>query len=306
MHVVENAIAKIARRQDNVITREQLLSVGLGRGAIEHRVKGGTMQRIHKSVFLIGPAPPTPMARARAAALACGDGAVVSHRTAAELYGLLPKTAGDVDVTVAARNPGARPGIRLHRVAGIGPGEAVSMRGMAITSAARTICDIAATELSREVEHALQEALYREVITEASVADVIAREPHRRGAPVIRALLDDTSLTRSERERTLLRLIKAAHLPKPVTNVRVHGYLVDALWPSHGLVLEFDGWGAHGHRLAFERDRKRDQILVAAGFRVIRVTDHQLKNEPIAVAARIAQALRDPLPTGGWTRAAVD
>lgn len=132
------------------------------------------------------------------------------------------------------------------------------------------------------------------------MADVIAGEPHRRGAPTIRALLEDTSLTRSDRGRILLRLIKAANLPKPITNVRVHGYLVDALWPSHGLALEFDGWGAHGHRLAFENDRRRDQVLLAAGIRAIRVTDRQLKNEPVALAVRIAQALGIvPQPAGG-------
>ena len=109
---------------------------------------------------------------------------------------------------------------------------------------------------------------------------------------MIRALIEDPRLTRSERERLLLRLIEAAQLPKPLTNVAVHGYRVDVFWPSQRLVLEFDGWGAHGHRLAFESDRKRDQVLVAAGIRVLRITDRQLKHEPIAVAARIAQALR--------------
>jgi very-short-patch-repair endonuclease len=98
-------------------------------------------------------------------------------------------------------------------------------------------------------------------------------------------------LTRSERERTLLQLISSAQLPRPVTNIRQHGYLLDAYWPAEGLVVEFDGWRGHGHRLAFESDRKRDQVLVAAGLRVLRVTDRQLKYEPVAVAARIAQAL---------------
>lgn len=153
MQPVEREVARIGRRQDNVVTREQLLGAGLTRGAIAHRIHAGRLQRLHRSVFLIGPAPPTPMARARAAALACGEGAVVSHRAAAELYALLPKAAGDVDVTVVARNPGGHPGIRLHRVGGLAPGDAVTMRGMAITSVARTICDLAATEPRREVEH---------------------------------------------------------------------------------------------------------------------------------------------------------
>ena len=109
---------------------------------------------------------------------------------------------------------------------------------------------------------------------------------------MIRALLENSTMTRSEKERALLRLLAQAQLPKPLTNVYVHGYLVDVYWPEHGLVLEFDGWSAHGHRLAFESNRKRDQVLLAHGVRVMRVTGRHLEHEPIAVVARIAQALR--------------
>lgn len=292
MQAVERAIARVAGRQDNVIARGQLLAAGLGRGAIEHRLRVGWMRRLYQAVFLIGPAPPSAMARARAAVMACGDGAVVSHRSAAELFGLLPGRDDEVDVTVVARNPKSRVDIRVHRVAAFGPGEVTKMRGVPVTSVARTIADLAATEPANDVVHAYQEALYRRIVTTRAVLAVVAREPRRKGAPMIRALLDNSTMTRSDKERALLRLLAQAQLPKPITNVRLHGYLVDVYWPDHGLVLEFDGWQSHRRRSAFETDRKRDQVLVAHGLRVIRVTDRQLKHEPIAVAARIAQALR--------------
>lgn len=294
MQAVERAIARIAGRQDNVIAGDQLRSAGLGRGAIAQRVKNRTMQRLHVGVYLLGAAPPTPMARARAAALACGGGAdsVVSHRSAACLYGLLPDNGGDIDITVVGRNQAPRPGIRLHRVAALARADLTVMRGLKITSVARTICDLAATESARDTEHAFQEALYREVVTDRNLKAVLEREPRRRGAPVIRALLEDPRLTRSEKERLLLKLIRQAQLPTPLTNAPVHGYKADLYWPQQGLVVEFDGWQAHGHRLAFESNRKRDQILLANGLRVLRVTDRQLTNEPIALVARIAQALR--------------
>ncbi len=292
MHPVERAIAKIAGRQDNVISRQELLAAGLNRGAIAHRVRAGRMRRQHRGVYILGPAPPTPMARARAAALAGGADAVVSHRSAACLYGLLPDNGGDIDITVAGRNPGVHPGIRLHRVAALAPRDATKLNGMRITTIARTICDLAAAESARDTEHAFQEALYREVVTDRNLKAVLEREPSRRGAPVIRALLEDPRLTRSEKERLLLKLITQAQLPTPLTNVPVHGYKADLYWPQHGLVVEFDGWQAHGHRLAFENNRKRDQILIANGLRVLRVTDRQLTNEPIAMVARIAQSLR--------------
>jgi very-short-patch-repair endonuclease len=109
---------------------------------------------------------------------------------------------------------------------------------------------------------------------------------------VIRVLLRDPRMTRSEKERALLRLIDAAQLPRPLTNVRVHGYLVDAFWPKEGLVVEVDGWDAHGHRVAFESNRRRDQVLLAHGLRVLRATGRQFEREPVAVAARIAMALK--------------
>lgn len=291
MQDVERRIARIGGRQDNVISREQLLAAGLGRGAIAHRIETGAWQRLHKNVYLLGPAPPTLTARARAAVLACGADVAVSHRSAAEMFGLLPESGGDVHVTVAGHNVAPREGVRIHRIAAFAPGEVTKMRGIPLTSVARTICDLAATEPAHEVEAAFQEALYREVVSEERLAAVLAREPRRKGAPLIRALLDNPRMTRSERERTLLRLIDAAQLPRPVTNVPLHGYLADVYWPNEGLVVEFDGWQAHGHRLAFESNRKRDQVLLAHGVRTLRVTDRQLQGEPVAVVVRIAMAL---------------
>lgn len=291
MRVVEHAIALIGRRQDNVISLEQLLAAGLGRDAVAHRVKARTMQRLHRGVFLLGAAPPTLMARARAAVLACGSGAVVSHRSAAEMFGLLPETDGEIDVTVLGRNPGAHPGIRLHRPRALARHEVTNMRGIPVTSVARLICDLAATESADVVERAFQEALYRRIVTTAAMVAVLHRGPRRKGAPVIRALLEDPRMTRSKRERVLMKLLDQAQLPRPLTNVKLHGYLVDAYWPEQGLVLEFDGWPAHGHRHAFEGDRKRDQVMLANRRRSLRVTDRQLENEPVALVARIAMSL---------------
>jgi very-short-patch-repair endonuclease len=184
------------------------------------------------------------------------------------------------------------PGIRLHRIAAFGPGEVTKMRGIPLTTVTRTICDLAATESADDVMTAWQEALYRELVTPRALAAVLEREPRRRGAPVIRALVRDPRMTRSEKERKLLRLIDDAGLPRPLTNVRLHGFRADVYWPAQGLVVEFDGWQAHGHRDAFEHNRKRDQVMLANGLRVLRVTDRHLEDEPVALVVRIAQALR--------------
>jgi very-short-patch-repair endonuclease len=208
------------------------------------------------------------------------------------MFGLLPETSCDVHVTVAGRNVAPRKGVRCHRIAAFARGEVSKMRGIPVTSVARTICDLAATEPRKVVEAAFQEALYRDLVTPDGLAKVVARESRRKGAPVIRALVDDPRMTRSERERALLRLMDRAQLPRPLTNVHLHGFLVDAYWPAERLVLEFDGWQAHGHRSAFDRDRKRDQVMLANGLRTMRVTDRHLVHEAMALVARIAQALR--------------
>ena len=292
MHAVERAIARTAGRQDNVITGEQLSAAGLGRGAIAHRIKARAMQRLHTGVYLLGAAPPTPMARARAAVFACGADAVVSHRSAACLFGLLPEIAGDVDITIPGHNQAPREGIRRHRVKSLPRHHVTKVNGLKVTSVARTICDLAATESPHTTEQAFQEALYREIVTVKALRAILDHEPRRRGAPVIRALLENPSLTRSKRERRILKLIAEAQLPKPLTNVPINGYKADVYWPQHNLILEFDGWQSHGHRHAFESNRKRDQIMLANGLRTLRATDRQLTNEPIALIARVAQALR--------------
>ncbi len=151
MQVVERAIAAVAGRQDNVVTLEQLIEAGLGRGAITHRLQARIIRRIHRTVYLMGAAPPTPVARARAAVLAVGDGAVLSHRSAAELFALLPEAGGDVDVTIIGRNPGVHPGIRVHRPRALAPVDVTTVRRMSVTSVARTICDVAATESRDDV-----------------------------------------------------------------------------------------------------------------------------------------------------------
>jgi predicted transcriptional regulator of viral defense system len=144
MQEVERAVARIAARQDNVIAREQLVAAGLGRGAIDHRVRVRWMLRLHQGVYLIGAAPPTSLARVRAALMACGVSAVVSHRSAACLYRLLPELGEEVDVTVVGRNAHRQQGIRIHRVADMATADVVTVRGMPVTSIARTICDLVA------------------------------------------------------------------------------------------------------------------------------------------------------------------
>jgi very-short-patch-repair endonuclease len=200
----------------------------------------------------------------------------------------------ELHVTVAGRNPGVKPGIHIHRVAELVPEEVTTNNGIPLTTPARTICDLAATEPLRDVEAALAEARIHRLATDRQINAVIQRAPTRPGAPVIRRLLeaeDDSGYTRSRAERRLRDLINAANLERPLFNEPLLGYVVDALWPKQRLIVEVDGYTYHSHRAAFERDRRRDQQLIAAGYRVIRVTWIQLRDRPIETITAIVKAL---------------
>jgi very-short-patch-repair endonuclease len=273
------------------VTSAELANAGLSPTAIAHRVKTGWLVRWHRGVFLVGPLE-APLSRARAAVLAVGDGAVLSHFAAAVVWELRAHQSGPVDVTLPGRNARNRPGIRIHRVAQLHPADITAHRNLPVTSPARTLLDLARFLPSRALTRAIEEAEVQRRVTPHSLDEQFKRYPRHRGTAALReAVIADPAFTRSEAERRLLALIRAARLPVPETNVRLAGYEVDLLWSAQRLVVEVDGFAFHSTRAAFERDRLRDADLLAAGYRVIRVTWRRLTGEPAAVVASLAVAL---------------
>jgi very-short-patch-repair endonuclease len=172
--------------------------------------------------------------------------------------------------------------------------EVTEVDAVPVTSAARTLADIAGEVGMRELERALVRAERQGLTDPAEVERVVARRPHTRGVRGLRCLLRDgerRALTRSEAEERLLELVRRARLPSPEVNVPLAGYEVDFLWRAARLVLEVDGFAYHSSRASFERDRRRDASLSARGFRVIRITWRQIAREAEAVLVRLAQAL---------------
>lgn len=288
------AISRLAARQHGVVSRAQLTAAGLGRGSIAHRLTEGRLHRIHRGVYLVGHAAPAPLAREIAAVLACGEGAVLSHRAAGALWGLIAAAIGDVDVTVPGRNPGRRPGIRVHRPRRLDRRDVRRRYEIPVTTPARTLLDLAAVLSGREIERAVNEAQIRRLTHREELVAVVGRSSGRNGAVTLRAVLAEGARpapTRSEAEDRLLALLRAAELPPTDVNARVGRHEVDLLWRRHRLIVEVDGYAYHAGRAAFERDRLRDAELQAAGYRVMRVTWRQLVYEPEALIARVAQAL---------------
>lgn len=182
----------------------------------------------------------------------------------------------------------------MHGVRRLHPDEIGRNHGLPITSPARTLLDLASSVRVDQLERALAQAERRRVATRTAVMAMLTRHPGERGSRTLRELLvgpHGPALTRSEAEARFLRLVRKGAVPGPHTNVIVEGLEVDFLWQEERLIVEIDGFAFHAGRIAFERDRRRDGILAAAGFRVIRFTWRQLTEEPEAVLVRVAQAL---------------
>jgi very-short-patch-repair endonuclease len=267
----------------------------MGPDAGDRWLRRGHLHRIHRGVYLYGRPSPHEWTYEMAAVLACGNGAVLSHRSAAYLWHLLPHPANPrpVHVTVPGRDPGRKPGIRIHRVKHLHPSEARIRYRIPVTSPGRTLLDLACEATSPELDIAASEAYAKRLVRQRDLAFLTANHRRHRGARRLRALISDPpALTRSDAERRLLDLVRRAGLPEPEgVNVPVAPYVVDFLWREQRLVVEVDGFAFHSSRAAFERDRRRDADLTARGFRVIRVTWRQIIREPEASLVRLAQAL---------------
>ena len=289
----QRTVAWIAARQLAVVTFAQLQSAGLNRGEIANRLAEGSLHRRHRGVYLVGSPLLVPGANELAALLACGPGAQVSHRSAAALWGIATGYE-TVQVTVVGRHCRSRPGIDVTQVKQLDPRDRRIKDGIALTAPARTLVDFAADAENDELEQAMSEARALRLVRDDEIEAALARAGNRGGVGRLRAFLrveTEPGYTRSDGERRMRRVLRAARLPQPVCNAPIGRYRADFLWPDHKLVVEVDGYQFHGHRQAFERDRRKDQALLAAGYRVLRVTWRQLRDEPLAVAAAIAGAL---------------
>jgi hypothetical protein len=296
---VDRAIAQIAERQHGVVSLLQLPALGLGARAVRDRVAAGRLHRVHRGVYAVGHPRLTISGRWMAAVLACGPGAVLSHRDAAALWDIRKSGRAAIDVTTPRRGGRSLSGIDVHRTRRLLPQDATNVDGIPCTTVARTLLDLAEVVNRRQVERACDQADLERLLDATALDAVLSRAQGRRGSPVLRAILDGHAIgqtvTRSEMEERFLAVCDRAGLPRPEVNVWIalpHGghAQADILWREHRLIVETDGRAAHGTRRAFEHDRRRDQRLMLAGWRVIRVTWRQLTQESEELA-RILQAL---------------
>jgi very-short-patch-repair endonuclease len=291
----DRAVASLAAQQFGVVARDQLRALGLTDSAIARRIAAGRLHRLRRGVYAVGHPVVGREGRWLAAVLACGAGARLSHASAAALQEIWRSDGVLTHVTVPgpSRRRGER--LRVHRADGLTRAEVATHSGIPVTSAARTIIDLAATlPDGRPLERLLDRA---ETLQIGDVRAVAAARPGHRGAQrVLRTLAAHaagTTLTRSDLEELLLVLCRTYDLPTPRVNEMVAGLEVDLFFPAQRLVVEADSWTYHRTRSSFERDRERDAILARAGYRVLRFSATQIEHEPATVAHAIAAALAE-------------
>jgi hypothetical protein len=266
-----------AGRQFGVLSGAQLREVGIGRGAVQNAVRAGRLHRVHHGVYALGHTLLRPEGHRLAAVLACGPGAVLSHRSAASHWELLAADQERIDVT-ATRGRHPVLGIRLHTSRSLDAQDTTSHEGIPITTVHRTLLDLAATTRADQLERALAQAMYLQLYDQRAIDDVIARSNGHRGTNVLKeATKQEPQITKSMWEIRMLALVRGAGLPAPITNRSLHApdhgeCKPDFYWPAYDLIAETDGWEAHRTLAAFRSDRAKDAALTAAGYKVLRFT----------------------------------
>ena len=224
-----------------------------------------------------------------AAVLACGPGAALSHRSAADLHGLRRTERAGIDVIVPGTTARRHDGIDLHRSVTLTAADITIVDNIPVTTVARTVLDLAAVVPGRAVERALDQAEILQVFDLRALHEQLHRNPHHPGAPVLRAILAShtagTTVTWSELEELCLEVTRAAGVQQPEVNAWVDPadgeppVRADFVWRAQRVTVEADGFGSHKTRWAFENDRRRDQRLFRVGWLPVRVTDRQLREE---------------------------
>lgn len=291
----EVALRALVERQRGVVARWQLVARGVGDLQIERWVRRGRLIRVHRGVLVAGHTALRPEGYWWAAVLACGPGAVLSHRSAAAAWGLRPDNRRRIDVTTARAGGRKRAAIDAHRST-LQRADVTTLDGLPVTTIARTALDLAEATPQRHVDRYLVAAEQQRRFDLRAFADVLQRHPGRHGQKPLQAALaaytPQHARSKSEMELLALDLIATHDLPPPQVNVLVAGFEVDLHWPGPRVAVELDSRRYHLTTDAFEKDRRRDTELTIRGYRTIRLTWEQLMGEPAWVASRLGALVR--------------
>lgn len=293
---------KLAARQHGVVTRRQLLGLGLSARAVQHRIDKGRLHPVDRGVYAVGRPNLSRKGLWMAAVLGCGEGAALSYGSAAALWGIRRERRDLVEVSARSYSARQRPRVHVYRRSNLQASEIVIREGIPVTSIVRSLIDVAGRLDRTALERAVNEADRLGLIDPEALLDALTLHPGKRGVRPLRDLLGERAfrLTDSELERRFLHLVAEAGLQVPLTQQGLNGFRVDFFWPDLRLVVETDGLRYHRTPSQQARDHLRDQAHLAAGFTPLRFTHAQVRFEPgyvrftlVAVVNRLKRLARE-------------
>lgn len=296
----------MATAQGGVVSLSQLREEGVSRRRTAERAGNGKLHRIHRGVYTVGHRSVSRATRLRAALLACGEGAVVSHGTAAAFHRLFDEWPYFIDVTVPVEAGRKIDGVRCRRCRYPEPEEVEVRSGITVTTIARTLVDLAGILRLPDLRKVVGRVAIRRKLDLQAVDVAIYNAKGRRGLKKLELALvpyrtKDGKVpdVRSDFETLVLPQLLDRGMSRPATNAPIHidgeRFLIDFLWERQGVIVETDGRATHETPTAFQDDRRRDQFLAAAGYRVLRVTWSQIHGDTQGVLGRISRALKPQL-----------
>lgn len=298
---LDEQIARLALVQHGVVTLRQLVDLGLTPRAVQHRANAARLHRLYRRTYSLVPQKLLSReGRWMAAVLCCGEDAMLSHRTAALLHEIRFKDRNALDVIIPRRTTRKHAGIQIHTSTTLAASDRTRVRNIPCTSVSRTLLDLSTKVDRRGLERALDQAEVERLLNVNELRDQLARNAHHPGSRLIRGIVEEyylaRTLTRSELEEAFFRICRSARVPDPEVNVMIElndgeePILADFVWLAQRVIVETDGYQTHGTRQAFEHNRRRDQRLTMAGWRVVRITWRQVMSRPDQVR-RLVQAL---------------
>lgn len=280
---------ELAGRQHGVVARRQLLALGFNAREIEHRVARRRLHPVMRGVYAVGWPTLTPKRRWMAAVLACGEGALLSHRSAAALWGVGRESGRTIDVSVCRRTRLRRPEIHVRSRVGLRDADVSRRDRIPVTGIVQTLVDIAAELMPMEVERAVNEADKLDLIDPETLRAALESYEGEAGIRPLGIILDARTFRLSDSDLEILfrPIASASGLPSPLTKQIVNGFEVDFFFPDLGLVIETDGLRYHRTPAAQARDARRDRSHTLAGMTPLRFTHYEVRYE----AAKVRQAL---------------
>jgi very-short-patch-repair endonuclease len=290
---------ELAGRQHGVVARRQLLALGFNAREIEHRVKRGRLHLIMRGVYAVGWPRLTPKRRWMAAVLACGEGALMSHCSAAALWEIGSERGGLIDLSVMRRAELKRRGLRVRGRPSLTAERITTHDGIPVTTPVQTLIDLSTELPAIRVERAVNEADKRDLIDPETLRAELDRYVGEPGVKSLGRLLDKRTFRLSDSDLEVLfrPIAMEANLPSPLTKEEVNGFEVDFFFPDLGLIIETDGLRYHRTPSTQTRDARRDRAHTLAGMTPLRFTHYEIKYEPARVRSelrRIAASLTRP------------